>query len=291
MKKNRISLKLQTSSYENLKEKKFKNLNEKQKNKRENLLKRKRFYTEDEGIGNGDESDKIIKEEIISKEEIDNIINNMNLNSNLKRIRRISCFNEIFFKEEILKRKNFFSNLLKELESSEEKENNKFEICWILTNISTYKFEECKILINFLPTLFILFSNQNLILKEQICWIFGNLSIELEFKNILILNFNILNYLFDLLESNNKNMIKISSWCLSNIYRGASTSDITSGVGGTGIGVGGGIGGNQSMMKLNIPISKYQLNLILKFFKTSNVFLYISLYLINILLIEFNNYY
>eukprot|EP01080_Neovahlkampfia_damariscottae_P002641 gene2641-3838_t len=253
--KNRKALK-QTLSFETLKEKKLKNLNEKQKNKRENLLKRKRFQEEE----NENENE---NEKTLNFFELKNLVDNMKDKNNLKEIRKISCTNDSLFKE-FFKIPNFFETLFSLL--NEESENNQFEICWILTNISCYSYEECKILLNFLPTLFILFSNPNLILKEQICWIFGNLSIELEFKNILISKFNILNYLFDLLLSNNNSMIRISSWTLSNIYRngGDGGDDIRSGSGFDNI------SSFKSNGLLSIPISKTELNSIIKIFKNSN---------------------
>jgi hypothetical protein len=230
----------QTKTVENLKKENKQKLKEKQKNQKENLLKRKRYENESE------------QETFhLTSKELKQLVDTMSSKSTLKMIRKISCFDYPKLKE-LYQQESFLPNLLKQLLNQQQTENQ-FEVIWILTSksfssshqdISSGTTEDVKRIEPFFEYLIPFLSNLDNNLREQTCWVFGNVLIEKEYK-VKLMEIGILNSLFHLLKSNNNSILRIASWSISNFYRGIQ-SDF-------------------------IPIEKEQLHQILKIFKNTEV--------------------
>jgi hypothetical protein len=111
----------QTCSVENLKKENKLKLKEKQKNQKENLLKRKRYEMEE-----GQEIQNF------SSQELNQLVHSMSSKSTLKIIRKISCFDYPTLKQ-LYNQESFLPNLLEQLLNQQATENQ-FEVIWILTS-------------------------------------------------------------------------------------------------------------------------------------------------------------
>ncbi|CAD8162218.1 unnamed protein product [Paramecium pentaurelia] len=101
-----------------------------------------------------------------------------------------------------------------------------FEAIWILTNISSGTNEQTQIVVKYggIPSILKHLNSIYLSLIEQVCWAMGNIAADdVEFRNQIIQQGGLLKFIEiseQLQQRNNKQLVKLCSWTISNLCRG-----------------------------------------------------------------------